>query len=290
MNANKEYLNLPLEFWANIKFISQKCGYADRETKNIKVPTIAELKKAYKSNNLDYSKIIEKDELTAEGALIIGYLRHRADVLDNFVEKHLMKVAEAKELFHTLKNALNPKCPLPLNKQKGDKKDFAFLTGIVNMLIESHSGSCPCNYDPKELTAITQDRFPVRTLSRRVDGAFPSVINPIAIWEIKEYYYTTTFGSRVADGVYETLLDGLELKEAKENTGSHIEHYLIIDDYFTWWTLGRSYLCRIIDMLHMGILTEAIFGKEVVDRIPVIVEGWLKKVNMDKNESLNLFS
>ena len=23
-----------------------------------------------------------------------------------------------------------------------------------------------------------------------------------------EYYYTTTFGSRVADGVYETLLEG----------------------------------------------------------------------------------
>ena len=32
----------------------------------------------------------------------------------------------------------------------------------------------------------------------------------MALWEIKEYYYTTTFGSRVADGVYETLLDGLE--------------------------------------------------------------------------------
>lgn len=290
MNANKDFLNLPLEFWANIKFIGQKCGYTDRETKNIKVPTVAELKKAYQSNNLDYSKLIEKDQLTQEGNLIVGYLKHRATVLDKFVEPRLMKVAEARDLFHDLKKKLNPKCPLPLNKQKGDKKDFAFLTGIVNMLIETHSGTCPCDYDPKELTAITQNRFPIRTLSRRVDGAFPSVINPIAIWEIKEYYYTTTFGSRVADGVYETLLDGMELKEARENTNSHIEHYLIIDDYFTWWTLGRSYLCRIIDMLHMGILTEAIFGKEVVDRIPVIVEGWLKKVNTDKKESTDLFS
>jgi len=53
------------------------------------------------------------------------------------------------------------------------------------------------------------------------------VINPIAIWEIKEYYYTTTFGSRVADGVYETLPDGLELREAKENLKIHVEHNLI---------------------------------------------------------------
>jgi len=30
------------------------------------------------------------------------------------------------------------------------------------------------------------------------------------------YYYTTTFGSRVEDGVYETLLDGMELEELRE--------------------------------------------------------------------------
>jgi len=50
---------------------------------------------------------------------------------------------------------------------------------------------------------------PLRTLARRVDGAFTDTVNPIAVWEIKEYYYTKTFGSRVADGIYETLLDGM---------------------------------------------------------------------------------
>ncbi|MEO8960291.1 MAG: hypothetical protein ABI325_00310 [Ginsengibacter sp.] len=73
------------------------------------------------------------------------------------------------------------------------------------MLIESNCNGMPCDYNPSELTAITENGFPVRTLSRRVDGAFPNIINPHAIWEIKEYYYTTTFGSRVADGVYESL-------------------------------------------------------------------------------------
>jgi len=189
-----------------------------------------------------------------------------------------MKLAEAKQTFEELREKLKPTCPQPLNNQKGVKKGHAYLRGIVNMPIEANSKGFDCNYDPKELTAFTKNKFPVRTLSRRVDGAFPGVINPIAIWEIKEYYFTTTFGCRVAGGVYESWLDGSELREVKENLNIHVEHYLILDDHFTWWTMGRSYLCRIIDMLHMGILTEALFGKEVVSRLPNIVQNWTKQL------------
>lgn len=278
MNADNRFLNLPLDFWSNIKLISQKAGYTDRKTQSIKVHSLEEIKLVYQSNNLDYSKVIgENNQFTDFGKLISDYLTHRAAVLNTRVEPNLMKVVEAKEVFTKMHEKLAPKIPLPMNKQKGDKRGYAFLTGIVNMLIEANGKGLPCNYDPKELTAITQDNFPIRTLSRRVDGAFPDVINPIAIWEIKEYYYTTTFGSRVADGVYETLLDGMELREVRENLNIDVEHYLIVDDYFTWWTMGRSYLCRIIDMLHMGILTEALFGKEVLERLPVIVNGWVQK-------------
>lgn len=127
------------------------------------------------------------------------------------------------------------------------------------------------------LTSVSQNNLLKRTLSRRVDGAFPNTLNPIAVWEIKEYYYTTTFGSRIADGIYETLLDGMELAEIKDNLGAKIEHYLIVDDYNTWWNMGRSYLCRICDMLHMGLLTEAIFGRETLTRIPEIVKIWIEK-------------
>ena len=92
-----------------------------------------------------------------------------------------------------------------------------------------------------------------------MDGAFPSAVNPVAVWEIKEYYYTTTFGSRVADGVYETLLDGMELEELREHEGIDVRHYLMVDAYFTWWECGRSYLCRIVDMLRMGYVDEVLF-------------------------------
>jgi hypothetical protein len=110
-----------------------------------------------------------------------------------------------------------------------------------------------------------------------VDGAFPSVVDPIAIWEIKEYYYTTTFGSRVADGVYETLLDGMELRELEQATSRRIDHVLFVDDKFTWWDCGRSYLCRIIDMLHMGYVDEAVFGREVIDRLPLLASEWVSR-------------
>ena len=99
----------------------------------------------------------------------------------------------------------------------------------------------------------------------------------MAIWEIKEYYHTTTFGSRVADGVYETQLDGWELWEAELNTKRKIDHYLIIDAYLTWWVQGKSYLCRLVDLLHMGLVDEVIFGKEVMKRIPKLARYWMKK-------------
>jgi len=102
-------------------------------------------------------------------------------------------------------------------------------------------------------------------------------VNPVSIWEIKEYYFTTTFGSRVADGVYESLLDGMELYEIKSSLGKEINHYLFVDAYYTWWIQGKSYLCRMIDMLHMGIISEVIFGKEVMTRLPVLVKEWVKK-------------
>jgi hypothetical protein len=122
---------------------------------------------------------------------------------------------------------------------------------------------------------LVSEGAPLRTFARRVDGAFPAAKNPIAIWEIKEYYHTTTFGSRVADGVYETLLDGMELEELRQSERVGCKHHLIIDAHFTWWECGRSYLCRIVDMLHMGYVDEVLVGAEVLDRIPKLAKEWV---------------
>ena len=143
------------------------------------------------------------------------------------------------------------------------------------MLIEANAKDMRCDYDPRVLTTITREGKPLRTLARRIDGAFPCTVDPVAVWEIKEYYYTTTFGSRVADGVYESLLDGMELDELRVSEGVDIKHYLMIDAHYTWWSCGRSYLCRIVDMLHMGYVDEVLIGREVLKRLPELVREWI---------------
>lgn len=285
MKADVRFLTQPKEFWANVRTISQEVGYTERGTKSVKTPSLNAIRKAFGRLGLATAHIAgEDDALTDFGQRLFDYFAFRAAVLNNTVQGYFMKKDSAEVEFNQLKDKLKPTCPLPMNKQKAEKKNYAFLTGMVNMLVEANIGDAPCDYDPLSLTTMTHDSMPLRTLSRRVDGAFPSVVNPIAIWEIKEYYYTTTFGSRVADGVYETLLDGMELEELETAAQRKVQHVLFIDDHFTWWECGRSYLCRMIDMLHMGYVDEVVFGREVLTRLPVLAQEW--KVAYDALEAL----
>ncbi len=290
MKANPRFLKQPKHFWANIRSISQQVGYTHR-TKDqrglIKVPTLDQIVECFEKLDLSTDHLLTKTGRPNKYCKeILAYFEYRAEILNTVVEPQLMDMKRAKSEFDRLKKKLKPKCPLPMNKQKGKKKAPAFFTGIINMLIEANAGGCSCDYDPRKLTTFTKEGQPLRTLARRVDGAFPGTTNPIAIWEIKEYYYTTTFGSRVADGVYESLLDGMELEELSEHEQIDVQHLLMIDAHYTWWECGKSYLCRIIDMLHMGYVNEALFGIEVIDRLPVIVKSWVSK---QKGNDTSLF-
>lgn len=275
MKANPRFIAQPKEFWAHVRTISQEVGYTERGANAIKIPTLGAIQKEFDRLGLSTAHISGAgSKLTVFGQQLFDYFTYRATVLNDTVQGYFMKKDSAEVEFNRLKAKLNPQCPLPMNKQKAEKKNYAFLTGMVNMLVEAHIGGAPCDYDPRSLTTMTHDSMPLRTLARRVDGAFPSVVNPIAIWEIKEYYYTTTFGSRVADGVYETLLDGMELEELEIASQRKVQHVLFIDDHFTWWECGRSYLCRMIDMLHMGYVDEVVFGREVLARLPELAQDW----------------
>ncbi len=275
MKPDRRFLKQPKHFWAHVRTISQQAGYTERGTGRVRVLSLQDIVSALNNVGLSSSHIVDSlGRPTPFGRSLVGYFCYRAEILNAFVEPRLMDVRQAKALYQEVKRHGKHTCPMPMNKQKGRKKAPAYLTCIVNMLIEANAGGLSCDYDPRELTTATRNGVPLRTLARRVDGAFPSAINPVAVWEIKEYYYTTTFGSRVADGVYETLLDGMELEELREHEGVHVQHCLIIDAHYTWWDCGRSYLCRIIDMLHMGYVDEVLFGREVADRLPELVREW----------------
>jgi len=276
MTPNSVFLNQPKAFWAYVRSISQAVGYTARREGQIKVPTIQAMAAALNGLGLDGTRLLKPDGATRLAQTLHAYFEYRANTLNSFVEPRLMNKDTARELFEKMRKRLSPRIPIPMNKQKGDKKAPAYLTAIVNMLVEANAGGMDCDYDPRALTTFTQDGAPLRTLSRRFDGAFPCAVNPIAVWEIKEYYYTTTFGSRVADGVYETLVDGMELEELRVSEGINVLHYLMVDDHYTWWDCGRSYLCRILDMLHMGYVDEVLFGSEVVERLPAVAKEWVR--------------
>ena len=279
MKPNEAFLQQPKQFWAYVRTVGEQAGYTVRGEGRIMVPSLDDIASALEGLGLDASHVCDNaGRPTDFGESLQAYFEYRADVLDNHVAPRLMDGERAKQVFKEHKSRLCSTCPIPMNKQRGKKRAPAYFTGIINMLIEANANGLPCDYNPRQLTTVTRSKIPVRTLARWVDGAFPSPVNPVAVWEIKEYYYTTTFGSRVADGIYESLLDGMELEELQEHEGIEVKHYLMLDAHYTWWECGRSYLCRVVDMLHMGYVDEVLFGYEVVEELPRIVGEWVSMV------------
>jgi hypothetical protein len=293
MRPDRQFQGLNKIFWANVRTVSQTLGYTERTTRNIKIHRVLDMAKAFKTLDLRSDHVLHPDGYATElGTLLEAYFAYRAEVLNTYVEPRLMTAERAAAEFEHLQKSLKIVLPVPFNKQSGEKKRPAYLTGLVNLIVAANSDGYPFDAAPRALTTITHNGVPLRTLARRVDGCFTSTVNPTAIWEIKEYYYTTTFGSRLADGVYETLLDGMELEEIRENEKIDIKHLLVVDAHYTWWELGRSYLCRIIDMLHMGYIDYVLFGYEVIEQLPEIVREWVeikRNTNISEFAQLQLF-
>ena len=275
MQAFAEFRGMPSSFWAMVKFVSQELGYTKRGVvKTYTEREITDLLQSYglRTDPQQIRKIVEYSQL-------------RAATLNDFVRNSLMDAQTAREVFdrmYPIYRNNNYLCSLPKNKQRGEMKQIAYFTAIINILAEytiREAGlfdSKKCfNDDPRSLMYIIDNGKVVGASSRRMDGAYPDIINPRMIWEIKEYYYTTTFGSRVADGVYETQLDGYELIDISDRIGCNVSHVLFIDGYKTWWEDGKSYLCRIVDMLNTGLVDEVIVGREVLDRWPDVLQSVL---------------
>ena len=269
MKPDETYLNRTPYFWAVIKYTSEQIGYSNRSRNGV----IQMRSYSINEVNAKLDRFDKSDQFVKE---IVGYLNYRSNLIQNTICHYLMNREEAKKIFDDLYTKYSPECHLPLNKQKGKMRHHAYFTCIINILTEVNLKGRKFDDNPMNLpTIIDNNGKLVFTFSRRIDGAYPSIENPKAVWEIKEYYGTTTFGSRVADGVYETQLDGYEILEAKASGAPMIKHYLLVDDRYTWWELGRSYLCRLIDTMHRSLVDEVIFGKEVLERWPKIVKSWL---------------
>ena len=259
MKAFKEFRREDKAFWFFIRFISEKLGYTDRKTSTINVYSLEQIDALCNKENIDVS--VER----INKALL--YCQMRADVINNVIKNNLMTAEDAKEVFESLYKAGNYSSKLIMNKQSGEKKKVNYFTAIVTMLAEkvlSDGNSLDFDPDPRGLVYLLNNRKIIGGSSRRFDGAYPSIYSPRIVWEIKEYYYTSTFGSRIADSVYETQLDGYEFNEIYDRTGQKVHHVIFVDSYKVWWEMGKSYTCRLIDALNMGLVDDVIFGREVL--------------------------
>ena len=83
----------------------------------------------------------------------------------------------------------------------------------------------------------------------------------------------------MSDAIYESQLDGMELMELRKAERIQIDHYLFVDSHRSWWGQGKSYLCRLIDLLNMGLVDEVLFGSEVMQRLPHLVAQWVQRAS-----------
>lgn len=280
MQAFERFKNMDASFWAFVKYVSENFGYTERNKGLVKHYSINTIKALCAERGINAS-----EETIVNVAL---YSKMRADLLNRYVESMLMDAETAGKEFLNLESLHrigNFYCKLPLNKQKGAMKQVAYYTAIINIIAEKtireitgNNHSLGFDDDPRSLAYIWDDDGRIiGASSRRFDGAYPSIENPELVWEIKEYYYATTFGSRVADAVYETQLDGFEFKELYERTGKKVHHILFIDAYRTWWVQGKSYLCRLVDAMNSGVVDEVIVGREVFTRWPEFLRSIIEK-------------
>lgn len=293
MRASEFWRNQDEQFWAYVRVISEKRHYAKRGADSIAVYSRAECKEALDALGRDPS-VLDHGDL---GDRLVEYFRYRASELNDGARENLMITEEAEELFEQI---VSDSCTwsqdvydrqgklvavnygvkggvdvrVPMNKQTGVKRAPAFLTGCVSILFSRELAGRTFEDDPRRLPVVDRDGELFAAMSRRLDGAYPSSINPRALWEIKEYYYTTTFGSKISDAVYISQLDGHERHEIVAATGQPIDLYLFVDAYGTWWTKGKAYLCRLVDAVNKGVVDELVVGRECVEAIPRLVASW----------------
>lgn len=126
------------------------------------------------------------------------------------------------------------------------------------------------NVDPQQrATVVTESHLWVSP--RRLDGAFPALTNPVALWEIKEYWGKTQGGSKMSDAIYECQLVGTELRAFEDKYGVRVEHFVILDGR-EQWSFRQADLRRAVDLLYCGLIDELIVGADVLTVWPIVME------------------
>ncbi|MBY0261772.1 MAG: hypothetical protein K2Q20_05480 [Phycisphaerales bacterium] len=129
--------------------------------------------------------------------------------------------------------------------------------------------------DPQRRAVWCSERG-LHAMARNPDGAVPSLLNPIVVWEIKEYWGKTGGGSKMSDAVYECHLVGRELRDFERRSGINAAHVVFLDGKDQWGA-RKSDMLRFIDLFHQGLVDHLVVGKEVETEWSPLLRRLLKE-------------
>jgi hypothetical protein len=162
-----------------------------------------------------------------------------------------------------------------LSHHQSSKALIATVSGIARKACAN--AGVGVDLDPQR-RAIWFSENGLHVSARNLDGATPSLENPTAVWEIKEYWGKTSGGSKMSDAVYECQLVGLELRMFESKCGISIDHIVFVDGR-DQWNCRKSDLLRFIDLHQQGLIDHLIIGREVESEWPILAMQLLAKRN-----------
>ena len=190
--------------------------------------------------------------------LLESYLSDSAGLLRDALDS-LRDEKEAKAYCKKMKFSIGATRTKNKSHHQSSKALIAAVSGIAQEA--SSTSGITVDLDPQR-RVIWLSENGLHVSARNLDGAIPSLENPSAIWEIKEYWGKTKGGSKMSDAVYECHLVGLELRMFEAVSNISIDHIVFVDGK-EQWSHRKSDLLRFIDLHQQGLIDHLIVGREV---------------------------
>ncbi|MGW0708082.1 DUF7687 domain-containing protein [Streptomyces sp. NPDC002643] len=240
----------------------------------------AQRKYADKISPTEIMNLLRSAETAAADALVL-YLNKREDVLQRLSAYWSKRREVSDAIFSLMRTELEAKSDYATISDQvlqsygvqldGYHKSPKVLVNTVDAIIyrECKKAGVSVNTNPQSRATLLADDH-IWVSPRRLDGALPDLLNPVALWEIKEYWGKTGGGSKMSDAIYELHLVGLELRMFEDEFNIHVNHYAIMDGQ-EQWQCRKADVRRAVDLLYMGLLDELVVGKEVLTDWPRIV-------------------
>jgi len=199
--------------------------------------------------------------------LLVDYV-HESSALLKLALKTLRAEEEALAFCKKMKFPVKSTTTRNQSHHQSSKALIAAVSGIARKAC-AKSG-IQVDLDPQRRAIWFSERG-LHVSARNLDGAIPSLENPAAVWEIKEYWGKTSGGSKMSDAVYECQLVGLEMRIFESRSSISIDHIVFVDGK-EQWNCRKSDLLRFIDLHQQGIIDHLIIGREVESEWPNLLK------------------